>query len=126
MAGPYSANPSESVHTNGLLDTGATSTGISREVIERLELSPKGRRRLGTANGEIMASEYFIRVGFVCGDYRDSSFDPRSVPPFVLDREISAFELQPSVSYPVLIGMDVIGASDLTIRRDGSAELIIG
>ena len=44
----------------------------------------------------------------------------------MLDREITAFEPQPSVSNPVSIGMDVIVASDLIIRRDGTASLTVG
>lgn len=126
MGDAYSDNPFQSIHTTGLLDTGATSSGISHALVEQLGVLPRGRRRLGTANGEIVSNEYLIRVGFVCGDYRDPAFDTRTALPFVLDREIRAFELQPSVSYPVLIGMDVIGSGDLTIRRDGSAKFLIG
>lgn len=126
LPGFQSDNPLESFRTEGLIDTGATGTGIRVDLAERLALRGCGQRRVQTANGLIWATEYVIRVGFVCGDHDDPLFAPDTLQPYVLDRELVGFELQAGFGYPVLIGMDVIGASDLTIRRDGSAELVIG
>lgn len=126
LPGYSSANPTESSRTEGLLDTGATGTGIRRDIAERLVLRAKGQRRVHTANGTMVAAEYLIRVGFVCGNYTDPFFRPDAQLPYVLEREIMAFELQPAFSYPVLIGMDVIGGGDLAISRDGTATMMIG
>jgi hypothetical protein len=116
-------NPNLSVRTQGLLDTGATGTGVRQDLAEELSLPPKGQRRVHTANGLIMASEYLLRIGFVCGDYTDPDFVPDQQQPFVLEDQILGFELQRGFAYPLLIGMDILGTGDLSIKRDGSATL---
>lgn len=58
LPGYTSPNATESVRIDGLLDTGATGTGIRRDIAERLRLRPKGQRRVNTANGLINAVEY--------------------------------------------------------------------
>lgn len=118
-------NPNLSIRTVGLLDTGATGTGIRQDLAEELSLAPKGQRRVHTANGMIIASEYLIRIGFVCGDYNDPDFVPDQQQPYVLDDQILGFELQRGFGYPLLIGMDVLGSSDLSISRSGTARLIL-
>lgn len=123
MAPVTATNPNLSLRTTGLLDTGATGTGIRQDIAERLGLRAKGQRRVDTANGLIMACEYTFRVGFVCGDYRDPAFVSDMQQPYVLDEPVLGFELQPGFNYPVLIGMDILGRCDLAIRRDGSARL---
>jgi hypothetical protein len=86
-------------------------------------LKPKGQRRVHTANGMMFASEYLLRIGFVCGDYRDPEFEPNLQQPYVLEDQIMGFELLSGFAYPILIGMDIIGAGDLSIGRDGGASL---
>lgn len=118
-------NPNLSIRTTGLLDTGATGTGVRADIAEALMLPPRGQRRVNTANGLIMASEYLIRVGFVCGDYTDPAFVADQQQPYVLEDQLLGFELQRGFAYPVLIGMDIIGAGDLSITRDGRAVLLV-
>lgn len=120
---PLSApNPNLSVRTVGLLDTGATGTGIRSDLAEELQIPPKGQRRVHTANGFIMASEYLARIGFVCGDYSDPEFVPDQQQPYVLEDPVLGFELQRGFAYPLLIGMDILGTGDLSITRDGYAR----
>jgi len=126
LPGYNSLNPTQTLQTNGLLDTGATGTGIRGDLARALELRPKGQRRVLTANGDIMAQEYLFRVGFVCGDYTDPHFDPLTQQPYVLDKEVLGFELGERFPYPMLIGMDVIAQGDLAINRSGTARLMIG
>lgn len=116
-------NPHLSVRTTGLLDTGATATGIRVELAEELMLPPRGQRRINTANDLIMASEYLLRIGFVCGNYNDPNFIADQQQPYVLEDQILGFELQRGFAYPLLIGMDILGAGDLKITRDGQASL---
>lgn len=118
-------NASQTIHTTGLVDTGATGTGLRIDLAEKLDLRARGTRRVNTANGLVIASEYLVRIGFVCGDYRDPSFAAESQHPYVLDKDFIGFELQRGFAYPVLIGMDILGISDLTVRRDGSATLVL-
>ena len=113
------------VRVDGLLDTGATGTGVRADLAAELALKPKGRRRVLTANGDIMATEYLFRIGFVCGRIDDPAFSPETILPFVLEREFPVFELNGQFPYAVLIGMDVIGLGDLSIARNGSAILTL-
>jgi len=126
LPGYNSPNPTQTLQTNGLLDTGATGSGIRGDLARELQLRPKGQRRVLTANGDIIAQEYLLRVGFVCGDYTDPSFDPLAQQPYVLEKEVLGFELADMFPYPMLIGMDVIAQGDLTITRSGTARLVIG
>lgn len=123
LPGYNSANPTESLRTVGLVDTGATGTGIRADVVERLDLRPKGQRRVYTDNGMLMAPEYIIRVGYIPGDYNDPFFTPDTQQPYVLEHEVMGFGLEAGFSYSVLVGMDIIGRGDLAIRRDGTATL---
>ena len=125
MPGYHSDNPSESIRTEGLLDTGATGTGIRRDVADRLRLRLKGQRRVYTANGMLMASEYLVRVGFIIGDYTQPDFNPNMQQPFMLEREVLAFELQAGFAYEALIGMDIIAKGELSLHRDGYAKFIV-
>ena len=72
-----------------------------------------------------MGERIFLRVGFIIGDYRSSGFDADSVHPYVLEADIVGFELQRGFAYPLLIGMDVIGRCDLSVMRDGNAQLVL-
>lgn len=120
---PTAANPTFLIRTVGLLDTGATASGIRGDIAAELSLRPKGQRRVDTANGMIIAAEYLVRVGFICGNLSDPDFVPDQHLPYVLEKPILGFELQAGFNYPVLIGMDVIGQSDLHLKRDGRARM---
>ncbi|WP_222926984.1 aspartyl protease family protein [Sphingomonas gilva] len=111
------------MRTMGLIDTGPTGTGIRADVAEALELRAKGQRRVHTANGMMMAAEYLVRIGFVCGDYRDPDFVADRHQPYVLDKQYTGFALQKGVRLPLLIGMDILGEADLSLYRDGDARL---
>lgn len=125
LASLNAPNPHLSVRTTGLLDTGATGTGIRPDLADELQLPPRGQRRVHTANGFLMASEYLLRIGFVCGDYEEPNFVSDQHMPYVLEGQVLGFELQRGFPYPLLIGMDVLGRSDLSINRDGRATLVL-
>lgn len=125
LPGYSSDNPTDSIRVDGLLDTGATGLGIRDDVAERLKLRPKGQRLVHTANGEMMAPEYVVRVGFVVGDYTDPDFMPDQQMPYVLEREIVGFGLQSGFGHSALIGMAILGWADLTLSRNGLASLVI-
>lgn len=56
-------NASEIDIVEGLIDTGATGTGLRPDVAERLALPGRGRRPILTANGDILVPEYRLRLG---------------------------------------------------------------
>ncbi|WP_218018068.1 aspartyl protease family protein [Sphingomonas azotifigens] len=125
MAPSSAPNPHLSVRIEGLLDTGATGTGIRVDVAEALGLRPKGQRRVMTASETVFSSEYLMRIGFVCGDYTDPAFVADQQLPFVLEEPVLGFELHRGFGYAMLIGMDLIGAGDLSITRDGFARFLL-
>ena len=116
-------NSSEIVIVEGLIDTGATGTGLRSDVAERLALKGRGRRRVLTANGDILVAEYRMRMGFFPGYFDGPAEAPQASFPTVLDFGILAHALQPMFSYAVLIGMDVLSRCDLTLRRDRKITL---
>ena len=57
------AEPPEKIQRfEGLLDTGATNSCISSEVVRRLQLEPIGKRSIHTAAGESVVNNYSVSV----------------------------------------------------------------
>lgn len=119
------ANASQIEIVEGLIDTGATGTGLRPDVAERLSLRGRGRRRILTANGDMLVPEYRLRIGFFPGCYEGSAEAPTTAFPVVLDFGILAHALRPIFPYALLIGMDVLHRCDLTINRDCTAKLTL-
>ena len=84
----------------------------------------KGQRRVNTANGLIIAAEYVVRIGFVCGDHTNPDFNAALQQPYMIEREIIAFGLLSGFPHAALIGMDILGKGDLTLTRDGRARFV--
>lgn len=88
----------------GIWDTGATSTVISRRVVDELDLKPVGIAKVSTAGGEKQTQVYYVnfslpnKVGFQFWK--------------VIEGEIKGVDL--------LIGMDVISKGDFAVsNKDG-------
>lgn len=97
-----------------LVDTGATSTSISPEAVQRLGLQSIGKRDIMTANGPRRARAYNFRVALVGNS-------PGASPFYILPRAIIGAELNSEkFAFDILLGMDVISQGDLTIRRNGT------
>ncbi len=102
-----------------LLDTGATTSGISAEIAERLDLAAMGKRPMGSARGLDFVERYLFRIGFEFLDvYGKPSF------PFVF-APILGFEIVRGSSFEALIGMDLIHQCDLTLSRNGTGTLTL-
>jgi hypothetical protein len=76
-----------------------------------------------TANGDIITDEHLVRIGFYPGSFGEHPFDISATLPFVLDREFLAHSLHPNFSFEMIVGMDVISQTDLSISRNGQAVL---
>ena len=109
----------------GLIDTGATGTGLRPDVAERLALMGRGRRRILTANGDILVPEYRVRIGLFPGVFDGPALAPPAAFPTVLDFGILAHALRPIFPYSVLLGMDVLHRCDLFLHRDLTARLVL-
>lgn len=115
--------PSPSVSFEGhqgfaLLDTGSTASGVTKRVAKKLGLVGRGKRPIGSAQGEGQAERYLFRVG-VHGDKGSPTL------PYVFD-DVIGFELVDSFRFDALIGMDILKHCDLELRRDATGMLSVG
>lgn len=106
------------IEVMALLDTGSTTTGITPRRARELGLPKRGKKPLGSAQGEGQAERYLFRVGLSVGG------DTRALP-FIFD-DIVGFELSDSFSLDALIGMDILGQCDFSMRRNGEWSLAFG
>jgi predicted aspartyl protease len=105
----------------GLIDTGASSSGISRRIAEELALPRRGKTVITTPAGEHVARLYRMGVGVYPGDAADDG--AVAAHPYVLPFELIGIECSPGAAFDVLIGMDLIGRSELHVRSDGSGSI---
>jgi hypothetical protein len=105
-------------HGFGLIDTGSTATGVTRRVAKAIGLVGRGKRPIGSAQGEGHAERYLFRVAL--HGHADSPTLPYAF------EDVIGFELVDSFRFDALIGMDIIGQCDLEVRRGGSGALIVG
>jgi hypothetical protein len=101
-----------------LLDTGATTSGISPHIARRLELRPTSKRPLGFARGEAQVDRYTFRIGLLI-DLDRPSF------PYMFDA-VEGFELGEAFSLDALIGMDILSQCDFNMHRNGRWSLSFG
>jgi hypothetical protein len=118
---PTAAQPSFPSHFEtcfGVLDTGAMTTAVSNRLVSALQLRPMGRKPVVSAAGSNMHNLHTFRLGF----HIDREDGAPSFPHF-LERTIEGMNWTDHPIFDVLIGMDVIGLCDLSIRRNGSFQL---
>jgi hypothetical protein len=104
-----------------LIDTGSTTSGITKAVASELALVGRGKRPLGSAQGEGQAERYLFRIGITAGLIGASG---RRFP-FVFE-EVMGFELANSFQFEALLGMDILSQCDLSIDRDRRCSLRFG
>lgn len=104
-----------------LLDTGSTTSGITFRIARELQLVKRGKRPLGSAQGEGQVERYLFRIGF------QQSGEPSSSPefPFIFE-EVEGFELMDAFRLGALIGMDILRQCDFHMKRDGLCRLAYG
>ena len=106
------------VSANALLDTGATTSGITPRLVKQLDLRSIGKRPLGFARGESQVDRYAFRIGFDSGETTPSF-------PFVFEAVVG-FELSDASSLDALIGMDILSQCDLRMERSARWTLSFG
>ena len=106
------------IPATALLDTGSTTSGLTARAAKTLGLPQRGKRPLGSAQGEGQAERYLFRFGMHL-DQDAPSF------PYVFD-DVIGFELADSFSLDALIGMDVLRKCDFSIDRHGRCVLKFG
>jgi hypothetical protein len=102
-----------------LIDTGATSTMITRSVVRTLGLQPATKVLYRNKDGLIWTAAYLFHAVFY--PPLPSADNVRTVSrTFVFKRVITGGEIEDQPSFDVLLGMDVITSGKLTISSDGT------
>lgn len=112
------AFPSRYELCTGVLDTGATVTGLSHKLVAKLGLAVRGRRRVLGVNGPAFHNYHVFRIGF---DLADQTGTPSF--PYFMEPTIEGIAWTDEASADVLIGMDVIELCDFTVWRTGKFRL---
>lgn len=113
--GPYNVNL-----FSDLVDTGATTTCISKKVADAVGLTPIGKVPVCGVSGTQYHNNYLFHVGFVFGP---------PVPPkqvfqgqvIMLNKQIAGAELiVPEDGFQILLGMDILGEGSLAVEGCGT------
>lgn len=101
-----------------LVDTGATRTSISQNVIDKVGLNSRGKIPVGN----VKRTEEHHTYHFYVGIWPESGGD--SVPAiFGIGDAIMGIDGGDSRFYDVLLGMDIIAQGSLCLNLDGTFEL---
>ena len=105
----------------GLIDTGATVSGVGPRPIAALGLQSYGKKPLGSATEEKMVAYYLFRLGLEAVEIDDM------VPqwPYVFERT-DGFSWDRPTDFDVIIGMDVLLECSLRLTRGGRCRLAFG
>lgn len=101
-----------------LVDTGSTTTGITPRVAKHLGLTRRGKRPIGSIQGEGQAERYIFRVGLQLPDTAPSF-------PYVFD-DVEGFELREGFQPDALLGMDILRQCAFTMEPSGRCRLSFG
>lgn len=89
--------------SNTLIDTGATISCISKDVVKRLKLQPIGIDKVSTPSGTAVLNKYLIDISFK----KNMIF--KNI--FVLESEIG------NQGIDLLVGMDILNKNDIMISN---------
>ena len=114
---PPAAAPHLTSHAaSALIETGSTTSGVTRAIASQLRLPELGKRPLGSAHGEAQVERFLFRIGLQMGD--------RPLP-FVFE-DVIGFELKNGFAFQVLLGMDLLSQCDFSMARGGRCRLAFG
>ena len=96
-------SPVRSITVSALMDTGATDSGISLQMVEDLNLREVTTFDLQTARGKIQAGVYLVRVDL-----------PNAAEPL----EIVAFECDDGDHFDMLIGRNILRTGEFCMDKE--------
>lgn len=119
----FNDDPSAPLNTHfhefrALVDTGASRTAISQNVIDKVGLRPLGQIEVGNVKRTEMHETYMFYVGVWPEPLGDS---PPAI--FGVGDAIMGIDGGDSRYYDVLLGMDIVTQGSLSISLDGAFEL---
>jgi hypothetical protein len=100
-----------------LLDTGASATCISKNVIQNIGLQPSGKTSMSGSTGQSTVDQYTFLVGFI--------FGAQQAPTGLFSGQLNLHLVQGcefishGFGFDVLIGRDILCKGTLTISFDG-------
>lgn len=120
-AGPISA-------LTALVDTGATTTCLSRDIAKALNFQPVGKTQVHGVGGLVDHNRYLFYVGFPVGMTTQpvSGLPPPTPGQFTANVHILSKLIQGSefdggnAPFQVLLGMDVISTGSLIVQGNGT------
>lgn len=117
--------PQSSIISNALIDTGATTTGISSRLAAQLQLQPVGKIPIHGVGGVQHHNSYLFLVGF-------PFVLPPGTPPLpglplsapgqaqgqihIVGKVIHGCEFHGATNFDVILGMDVISIGSLVVQ----------
>jgi Aspartyl protease len=114
-------NPANITMFPALIDTGASVTCISSNVIKSLELKPSGKTLMSGSTGQSPVDQYTFIVGFM--------FGVQQTPTGAFTGELNAHLVQGcefvhhGFGFDVLIGRDILCKGSFTLTFDGHYAL---
>lgn len=106
---------------NALVDTGATVSCVTRDVVERLSLKPMGKINIMGVAGMAPHNTYLFRVGFPIGPMAARGVE-MSGNMQINPQIIRGPEIPPSTTFGLLMGMDLISSGVLVVQGNGQAS----
>jgi hypothetical protein len=100
-----------------LLDTGASVTCISKNVVQTVGLHPSGKTSMSGSTGQDTVDQYTFVVGFI--------FGARQTPAGLVSGQLNAHLVQGcefqshGFGFDILIGRDILCKGSLSLSFDG-------
>lgn len=118
MSSGNSHQGADAVPFRALLDTGATITSVSRQVVNILRLAPDSWRPVTGVHGTVTTPTYSINIAV---PITEPVSGPDGERPHTFSRganlEVALLKIQPE-TFDVLLGMDLLESFHLTIYAD--------
>jgi Aspartyl protease len=108
-----------------LIDTGATTTCISANVVQQVGLQPIGKIQVQGVSGIVHHNGYLFCVGFPFALLPSSPLPALAAPPpagaalaqlHILQKVIQGCDFPGAANFDVLLGMDVISTGSLVVQ----------
>ncbi|WP_419816146.1 hypothetical protein [Glacieibacterium sp.] len=106
-----------------LIDTGAQRSCLSRSTIAAEHLHWHGKKAIKNVHDQNLHYLFWVNMGFWCERGHVSRGQESNKTYYALDRPVEVIDIAPSYWFDAIIGMDIIGQSNLTISRDGFFEM---
>lgn len=103
-----------------LVNTGATSTGITKAVVKQVGLSPIGQDPVRSVSGVQTHNSYRFQIGLPSG--RSINKDGTGILRkfYMIYRDIEGFEFFDHGDFDVLLGMDTLSIGSLKVEGNGT------